>query len=87
MRDDRRACGGPLYGLLRLAEEGETRRGFCVAPTRAREHPKLYAQPGVVGGFQDQGVRYRRRKEDEESIRVHLGGHASIPGLTKELVA
>ena len=73
-----------LFQMFLIPLEGEQRVRQRVEAAIADQ---LYAQSGIVGDFQDRGVRYRRRREDEEPIRFHLGGHASIHGLAKELVA
>ncbi len=41
----------------------------------------LYRQPGVVGEFQDKGIRYRGRREGEEGIEVVLEAEGEILGL------
>ena len=45
----------------------------------------LYAQPGVVGGFQDEGIRYRGRREGEEPIEIVFEAEGEILGLPEVL--
>lgn len=49
----------------------------------------LYAAPGQIGAFQDTGVRYQRRREDEAPIEMHIavGRGACVLGLPASVVA
>lgn len=46
----------------------------------------LYAQPGVIGGFQEKGIRYAPRLADEEPIRCEFTSSAPIQGLPDHLL-
>ena len=48
---------------------------------------RLFEQPGLIGKFQDEDIRYRPRRTDEEPISVKMVSFESILGLCSELVA
>jgi len=48
---------------------------------------RLYQQPGVVGKFQDDDIKYRPRRTDEEPFSVRMGSFETILGLCSELTA
>ena len=60
-------------------------------PKRLRERIEaaisisLNNQPGVVGKFQDEGVRYRPIRSGEKPIKTKITFPAEIRGLEKEL--
>lgn len=41
----------------------------------------LYQQPGMIGEFQDQGIRYHPRRDNEESIQILIQCQANLIGL------
>lgn len=45
----------------------------------------LYQQPGIIGGFQDTGIRYFPRKSDEPIISVTISQSGKLLGLPKAL--
>ncbi len=45
----------------------------------------LYAQPGMIGNFQDRGIRYRGRRANEAVIKVFLQTEIVILGLPDTL--
>jgi hypothetical protein len=45
----------------------------------------LYAQPGIVGEFQDQGITYRPRWDSEEPIQAVIRCGDKLIGLPKSL--
>jgi hypothetical protein len=47
----------------------------------------LYDQPGVIGKFQEGGIRYRPRMPKEEGIWVSIETEAKIMGLPSRLMA
>jgi hypothetical protein len=47
---------------------------------------KLKSVPGIVGEFQDEGVRYRPRRIDEEPIVVKMKFPVAILGMEQEIV-
>jgi len=48
---------------------------------------RLYQQPGIVGAFQENDIRYSRRRADEEPISVTMKFAEEIIGLCNELTA
>ncbi len=46
----------------------------------------LRTQPGVVGGFQDQGIRYSPRRDDEPPVVASLRCLRALLGLPGELL-
>lgn len=47
----------------------------------------LYAEPGMVGAFQDQGIRYSPRRPDEAPIECAITSTAPLFGLPDRLSA
>ena len=47
----------------------------------------LYSQPGLVGPFQDAGIRYEPRRPDEEVTEVICGSSVVLLGLPARLQA
>ena len=47
----------------------------------------LYEQEGVIGSFQDKGVRYLPRREDETPVLVKIKSDIPILGFPEELIA
>ncbi len=45
----------------------------------------LYNQEGVIGSFQESGIRYNQRRKDEEPIEVEFVFTATLLGLPKKL--
>jgi hypothetical protein len=41
----------------------------------------LFNQPGIVGAFQDQGIRYNPRWESEAPLEIIIGNHTQFHGL------
>ena len=48
---------------------------------------QFYAQPDIKGQFQDDDIRYSRRWDTEEPIRVIVATSAHVHGLTAEFEA
>jgi len=48
---------------------------------------RLFEQSGLIGKFQDEDIRYRPRRTDEEPISVKMISFESILGLCSELTA
>lgn len=48
---------------------------------------RLREQPGLIGEFQDEGIRYLPKRTDEEPITVRLTAYEPILGLCNELSA
>jgi len=48
---------------------------------------RLYEQSGLIGEFQDEDIRYRPRRNDEEPISVKMVDFEPILGLCSELSA
>jgi hypothetical protein len=46
----------------------------------------LYAQPGVVGAFQDKNIRYDPRLQDESPVRVSINCPQVVQGIPSELI-
>jgi len=70
--------GGPLQRLDGAASDYLfTSPSDWDARTRKRGKAALadtfYAQPATVGTFQDRGIRYERRHDEEAELLVHLG--------------
>jgi hypothetical protein len=61
--------------------EGRIRKRFEAALANY-----LYKQPGTVGDFQDKGIRYEPRRENEEPIMVNINFPKAIKGMPKELI-
>lgn len=82
------ALTGPIEKLTRLYR-------FHVAPLecnrRLRERIEaglanhLCEQEGVVGGFQDKGIRYSKRLDMEEPVQISLMADAILRGLPDHL--
>lgn len=47
----------------------------------------LYEAPGKAGEFQERGIRYERRREDERAIQVKLATAVPLLGVPEELNA
>jgi hypothetical protein len=47
----------------------------------------LYHQEGIVGGFQDKGIVYQPRKEEEEPFTVRIECPPSVLGVPKQISA
>jgi hypothetical protein len=47
----------------------------------------LYSQAGIVGTFQDKGIRYFPRTEEEEPIRVKVDCPPFLLGMPNQIVA
>jgi hypothetical protein len=47
----------------------------------------LYSQEGIVGSFQDKGIRYTPRTSDEEPVRVKVVCPQPIVGMPTEVMA
>ena len=47
----------------------------------------LYKQEGVIGSFQDSGIRYSPRHDEEEPITVNIESSIPILGFPKEFTA
>jgi hypothetical protein len=47
---------------------------------------RIKSAPGIVGQFQDDGVRYRPRRSDEEPILVKMKLSVSVMGLEQEIL-
>ncbi len=47
----------------------------------------LYDQPGIVGQFQDTGIRYSSKYEDEPEIKVKIASSNNLIGLSSEILA
>ncbi|MBN1356913.1 hypothetical protein JXA40_11690 [bacterium] len=45
----------------------------------------LYDTPGIVGSFQDRGIRYHNRKEGEQPIECHITAPVMLMGLPEIL--
>jgi len=45
----------------------------------------LYEQPGMVGEFQDEGIRYRRRKDTEEPVEAQIRCEQNLIGVPESL--
>ncbi len=45
----------------------------------------LYASPGIVGAFQEEGIHYRSRKPDEPSFGVQFRSRTPLLGLPDKL--
>ena len=46
----------------------------------------LYSRPGVIGEFQDKGVRYRKRFDNEKEIKVYFEAKSKILGLPELMI-
>lgn len=64
----------PLDGQRRLVERIEAAISDC-----------LYKQSGLIGEFQDKGIRYRPRRHDEEPVEVSIEANKKIAGLPHDL--
>jgi len=70
---------------------------FYLAPTEIEDRLRrrieaaiaihLYNQPGIIGSFQDDGIRYAPRKEREEPVQVTIEAPNMICGLPNEINA
>lgn len=69
---------------------------FFVAPVKSSQRLRqrmeaaiadsLYKQPGIVGAFQDKGIRYLPRRSDEPPVCLRIESPKQIMGLPKELL-
>jgi hypothetical protein len=63
----------------------------CDTRTRKRIEAALAdsfsAQPPPVGTFQDEGIRYERRRDHEGQLRVRVSGASTVVGLRASLAA
>ncbi|MCX5977669.1 MAG: hypothetical protein NTV33_12840 [Coprothermobacterota bacterium] len=46
----------------------------------------LYAKPGIVGAFQDRGIRYHLRRDDEEPIECLIASLVPLLGLSERIL-
>ncbi len=46
----------------------------------------LYSQPGIIGKFQDEGIRYRGRKDNENPVEILIETEGTIIGMPKQLI-
>ena len=46
----------------------------------------LYDQDGIVGQFQDEGIRYQARQDTEDPVEVTLDFTQPILGLAQNLI-
>lgn len=78
---------GKLAGLYRLflASFDSEPRGRKRIEAAIAKH--LYDQEGVVGGFQDKGIRYWPRTDAEEPVRVEIVCPQSVLGMPIEVMA
>ena len=70
---------------------------FFLAPTSCDDRSRrrieaaiassLYEVPGIVGGFQDRGIRYDHRRDDEEPIECVVSTSACLLGMPDRLSA
>jgi len=70
------------FFLAPLPCEDRIRRRIEAAIAKA-----LYAAPGIVGAFQDQGIRYDSRKNDEEPIGCVITSPVPLLGLPERFLA
>ena len=73
-----------LYRLFIAPLEAEARERRRVEAAIAAH---LYAQPDLVGAFQDRGIRYTSRRPDEEPIECVVTSTALLLGLPDRLLA
>ena len=61
----------------------------CVRRTRQRAESGiadcLYDTPGMIGGFQDKGIRYCRRNETEQPIRYSVQCSSQLIGIPADV--
>jgi hypothetical protein len=70
------------FFLAPLSCEDRIRRRVEAAIANA-----LYAAPGIVGAFQDHGIRYDSRKNDEEPIQCVIISPVPLLGLPERFLA
>jgi hypothetical protein len=71
-----------LFRLFVAPVEGDERIRERIEYAIARS---LNQQPGIIGSFQDQDIRYKPRKTTEESLKVTMT-FPNIMGLSEELI-
>lgn len=90
-----------LEGIRRFSEFSPAIVALCrlyrfhLAPLHAEQRMRqrveaalaqhLCAQPGVVGGFQDTGIRYSPRVSDEETVIASITSSCRLLGLPNQL--
>ena len=73
-----------LYRFFLAPMECETRLRQRVEASIANH---LYNQPGLIGQFQDKGIRYKPRKPEEEGIWLSIEADPRIMGLPSGLMS
>jgi len=79
-----------VHGMLRLYRlhlapfDGEKRLRLRIEAAIASS---LYEQPGIVGQFQEPGIKYCLIREDEEPVHVTLSRDSDILGLPEYVTA
>lgn len=72
-----------LFQLFLITYDGEKRMLERIESAIAVH---LYKQPGIVGSFQDKGIRYKPRSEGEEPINIEFKKPLPILGIPEELI-
>lgn len=75
---------GKLYRFFLASIDGDRRLRQRIEAAIARH---LYDQPGLIGQFQDKGIRYKPKRPDEEEILVSIESEVKIMGLPPTLMA